>query len=315
MDVFCLGGFNMINISGFSAINWNEMESSDKYLNVIGCGYHKFITRDYSISRESGRSDYQLIYMINGSGWFTFKNENIEITAGNIIIYKPGEPQFYCYYFKDKPELYWIHFSGLNAKDTLEKLFLWENSAYFVGKNKECIELFKKIIFELNMKRLSYEFFATAYLLELFSNFSRLAVASENNSLPTGDDINKVIMEMHSTYNKNCKINEYAKKCNLSVSRFSHKFKSYIGKTPTQYITQIRINEAKYLLSYSSLNISEISYIVGYENPLYFSRIFKNETGLSPREFKKSWFLFEKNVISDYNDNRDSSTTNFPLSP
>jgi AraC-like DNA-binding protein len=297
----------MINISGFSSSIWNESEirNSDKHIMVIGCGYQKFVTRDYSISRDSGRADFQLIYIINGNGWFTFKNERIEISTGNVIIYKPNEPQFYSYYYKQKPELYWIHFTGSIIPETLKKLSLWQSSAFFVGKNAECMELFKKIMFELNTRKLSFEFYTSAYLLELLSCFSRLASANKDDTLSMFDDINKVIMQMHSTYNKNCEINVFAKECNLSKSRFSHKFKSYTGKTPTQYLTQIRINEAKYHLSYSSQTISEISFIVGYENPLYFSRIFKKETGMSPRNFRKSLFPYEKTELSDLNVNAD----------
>lgn len=56
--------------------------------------------------------------------------------------------------------------------------------------------------------------------------------------------------------------------------------------TPQQYITDIRVTKAKELLLYSSFNITEIASIVGYDNSFYFSRIFKKNTALSPREYK-----------------------------
>ena len=55
-----------------------------------------------------------------------------------------------------------------------------------------------------------------------------------------------------------------------------------------QYVVSVRINNAASLLGCSSYNINEVSNIVGYDNPLYFSRIFKKVKGVSPSEYKKS---------------------------
>lgn len=53
-----------------------------------------------------------------------------------------------------------------------------------------------------------------------------------------------------------------------------------------QYITSTRIARAQGLLESTDYNISEIASIVGYENPLYFSRIFKKLVGVSPRKYR-----------------------------
>lgn len=55
-----------------------------------------------------------------------------------------------------------------------------------------------------------------------------------------------------------------------------------------QYILSKRIYNAEILLRDPSYNVTEISRIVGYDNPLYFSRIFKKAKGLSPSEYRKS---------------------------
>ena len=55
-----------------------------------------------------------------------------------------------------------------------------------------------------------------------------------------------------------------------------------------QYILSKRIYNAEILLQNPSYNVTEVSRIVGYDNPLYFSRIFKKTKGLSPSEYRKS---------------------------
>ena len=73
----------------------------------------------------------------------------------------------------------------------------------------------------------------------------------------------------------------------MSVCWFIRSFKRYMGVTPMQYVTSIRINKAKELLKNTNYSIQEISGLVGYENPLYFSRIFRKQIGCSPSGYRK----------------------------
>lgn len=57
--------------------------------------------------------------------------------------------------------------------------------------------------------------------------------------------------------------------------------------TPAQYIQSLRMTNAQYLLEQSANNVSEIANIVGYDNPLYFSRLFKKHFGVSPAQYRK----------------------------
>ncbi|PZV80976.1 AraC family transcriptional regulator [Algoriphagus aquaeductus] len=83
-------------------------------------------------------------------------------------------------------------------------------------------------------------------------------------------------------------LEDVAEKANLSKEAFCRFFKLRTRKTFTQYLQQLRINEAQKLLQETELGISEIAYRVGFENLSYFNRSFKSITGKTPREFKKS---------------------------
>ena len=73
----------------------------------------------------------------------------------------------------------------------------------------------------------------------------------------------------------------------MSVNWFIHSFKSVMKVPPMQYIVSLRIAAAKGYLENSNKNIAEISATVGYDNALYFSRLFKKYTGLTPSEYRK----------------------------
>ena len=73
----------------------------------------------------------------------------------------------------------------------------------------------------------------------------------------------------------------------MSVSWFLRNFKQVTMKSPMQYILAIRINNAVSLLETTDYNVTEISTIIGYDNPLYFCRIFRKQKGISPSDFRK----------------------------
>jgi two-component system response regulator YesN len=81
-------------------------------------------------------------------------------------------------------------------------------------------------------------------------------------------------------------LNEIATQANLSASHFSAVFSQETCQTFKEYLTEIRINKAKELLRMTPLRSSDIAYQVGYNDPHYFSSVFKKNTGLSPIEFR-----------------------------
>jgi AraC family transcriptional activator of pobA len=82
-------------------------------------------------------------------------------------------------------------------------------------------------------------------------------------------------------------VNFIASELNLSSRYLSDLLKQETGKTAIELIHLYLISEAKNLLTGTHDSVSEIAYRLGFENPPYFSRLFKKETGMSPNEFKK----------------------------
>ena len=81
-------------------------------------------------------------------------------------------------------------------------------------------------------------------------------------------------------------LNEVAAQANLSASHFSAVFSQETRQTFKEYLTEVRMNKAKELLRMTTLRSADIAYQVGYNDPHYFSSVFKRNTGLSPIEFR-----------------------------
>lgn len=80
-----------------------------------------------------------------------------------------------------------------------------------------------------------------------------------------------------------------AQSLNLSTTQFYRKLKALTNQTPTQYIRDLRLKEARHLLKSTRMQIAEIAYKTGFSDPNYFSRAFHRFCGKSPRDFRKEW--------------------------
>lgn len=78
-----------------------------------------------------------------------------------------------------------------------------------------------------------------------------------------------------------------AKNCGLSRRRFNDLFKNCFDITPNRYIINLKIDYAKGLLKSGYISVSQTAMLCGFSDIYYFSKVFKTETGVSPREYKK----------------------------
>lgn len=85
----------------------------------------------------------------------------------------------------------------------------------------------------------------------------------------------------------NFSVDELARLSNMSLSSFKREFKKTFNDSPQNYINIQRINKAKDLLQNTNLNITEIAYDTGFNDPQYFTRLFTKNTGSSPSDFRK----------------------------
>ncbi len=101
------------------------------------------------------------------------------------------------------------------------------------------------------------------------------------------DIIKTAINQIESTYmSDTISLNTVAASAGMSPSYFSSIFSREMGRTFTEYLTEVRMEKAKELLACSSMKTSETGYAVGYKDPHYFSYIFKKMTGCSPKKYR-----------------------------
>ena len=279
-----------INVAYVDEENPN-LEDLSVPLRINNCGYYRVHTTPViETPHPEGRNDYQLLYISAGKGEFYFKgiNEPTIVTKGNMILFRPGEPQVYYYYAVDKTEVYWVHFTGWKVEEYLDRYELPKNeNVFYTGVSPDYPWIYNQMIRELQLQRVNYEDMISLYMHHIFITINRYIKEGRETKSDTINDIERAAHYFKDNYNKSISVEQYAAEHLMSVNWFIHSFKSVMKVSPMQYIISLRISMAKGYLENSTKNIAEISNEVGYENALYFSRLFRKYTGMTPTEYRK----------------------------
>ena len=125
-----------------------------------------------------------------------------------------------------------------------------------------------------------------ASLLELIYHISNASTQTEHTR--SSDIITETLAYININYNKQLTLDELAKKSGYSKSRFSHLFFETVGTSPIKYQNDIRLKTSCELLHSTNLTITEIAQSCGFNDSLYFTRIFKKKYKTSPTQYRLS---------------------------
>jgi two-component system response regulator YesN len=104
--------------------------------------------------------------------------------------------------------------------------------------------------------------------------------------------VKKALRYIHDNYQKALSLELIAEQIHVNPSHLSRTFKKELDEPVTEYINKIRIEKSKELLTVSGMLAYEAAEAVGFNDPAYFSQVFKKITGVSPKDFKNSGFHY-----------------------
>lgn len=164
--------------------------------------------------------------------------------------------------------------------------FSEENKLIKIVNNIGIMRVIQRIVNELEGKNSYYQYLVVMYYAELLVLIYRYM---SENYLPIcqNDVLKRAISFIRFNYHKDISINDVAIQADISERYLRSLFSQYLNISPLNYLNQIRINKSIELLRNTELSVKEICFQCGFQSPQYFSRIFKQQTGISPREVAK----------------------------
>lgn len=255
------------------------------YLTAIGyyprASYH-------DRERRSGSSQHILLYCVDGKGYIQIGKKNYELKPNTYFIIPKGVSHHYGTSNSDPWSIYWVHFSGDNSNHLLAR-YTRELGPEVqpVPYDEQRIELFNLIftMLENNYSTRNIEL-VNIKMQELLCSF--IYHEELYPSYYTTDYISSSIKFMKENLDHSYSIHELASKLNYSVSHYSDLFKKKTGCSPIHYFNQLKIQKSCQFLYFTDLNIKEICVKTGFEDPYYFSRMFKKLMGLSPSKYRST---------------------------
>lgn len=278
----------MYSNSGYYDSRREKAVSAETDFFVHCSGHYRLVSQECFITeRRSGTPNYQLLYVADGRTKFQIQGEMHTVSRGCCVLYRPYEPQYYEYHLSDHADVYWIHFSCDDRHPLLKQTGMDSGAVYEVGSHSDYVRLFERIILELQLKKEYFSESNTMRLQELLLLMARNRDRYSNPDFYTYyPQVEEAIRRFQQSPESNFTIKEYAKENKLNYYRFIDSFTRITGMAPRQYIISIRMSKARELLDNEAFSVADVAQLVGYENPLYFSRIFKKAVGMPPTEYR-----------------------------
>ncbi|AAM85662.1 arabinose operon transcriptional regulator AraC [Yersinia pestis] len=246
---------------------------------------------DFFIDRPGGMKGYILNLTIKGQGKIFDGENTIYSNPGDLLLFSPKSPHHYgrspnsdCWYHRwvyFRPRAYWA--------DWLE----WHSKTHEVGRlslpNNNLMLEFDRLFANIEQTQKSGRRFGEELGMNLLERL--LLRAMEEDPLSPQRIMDPRIIEACQFITGNLagelRIDEVARHVCLSPSRLAHLFREQVGINILRWREDQRVIRAKLLLQTTQEPIATIGRVVGYDDQLYFSRVFRKRVGVSPSDFRR----------------------------
>ena len=248
---------------------------------------------EYYFNVEKGRilNEFQLLYITNGNGVFTFGNnkQSCLITEGKMFFLMPGVWHTYKPLENSGWNEYWIGFKGdIVNKIVAEGFFINRPPVFNIGLNERIVDLYLKAIEIANEERAGYQQALSGIVMHILGLMYYRDKTRDFEDEELIKKINRAKVIMRESVYKSITPEDIAKTLNISYSGFRRAFKEFTGTSPSKYMVELKLNEAKLLLSTTAQSVKEIAYSLNFDNPDYFPVFFKKRTGFTPLEYRNN---------------------------
>ena len=241
----------------------------------------------------AARTHFLFHYVISGTGTLLADDSSghtntYQIKSGQGFMIFPGQINTYVADKKLPWEYVWLEFDGLRAKEALSIAGLSPDTPVYHANSYEMRDTMMQEMLYIakhgDMSPLHLIGHLYLFMDALTRSISSLRLTKGGRLRDFY--IHEAIAFIDQNFQNDISVEEIADNCGLNRSYFSKIFKEAIGRTPQAFLLNYRMTKAAELLKLTQLSISDISKAVGYDNPLHFSRAYKNVYGVSPREWR-----------------------------
>lgn len=278
------------------------MQQTHTDYNIFGISHQKGLQNDLKFHTHF---QYEIFIFYNGDCKYTIGNNMYDLTPGDILI-MDGSLMHRPFIFSDERfyDRSIVQFSSewiqpvlkvLKADDLLE-MFEENHFSILRSKNFSKIEELEQNVkaiegFIRDSKPIEVDTELKLELIHLLLKIKQMfQKINPSNSDKLGEKytfVQEAVQYVQKNYQESFNLDDVAKALNISKSYLVHLFKDLTGNTLMDYAMNYRLKQAMHMLAaYPDMKNKDICYVCGFKNESHFSRYFKKNTGLTPREFR-----------------------------
>lgn len=221
----------------------------------------------------------ELIYIIDGKMQIDVPGKKLSKGFYNLIVYPKSVMHQEFVNMQDHQEIVCL---GIEAQSETKL-----ETSFEISDNDGTIRwLMEQIYLESKQEYNERESILRAYITALYIKMSRYFENADSLRL---DFVGRCMSYIHDHILEDLTVEQLAAAVFVSPSHLARSFRQRTGMPPLSYIRSCRVNLARHALITTDENIEEIAVSAGFRDPKYFSRVFKMETGLCPREYRQEY--------------------------
>ncbi|MBQ8141277.1 MAG: helix-turn-helix domain-containing protein [Clostridia bacterium] len=270
--------------------------SSDRAPIMVNCAGSTVLRWNFKSVNDIGRADCYFLYLKTGTLNISIAEDKHTIHSGTLIIIPPNTPYAYWHTGTDELIYYWIHFTGSHANEMLRRFDISPLPLIrSIPQISSAIDYQMAKIFDIYIKKGQYRDSELSHCMDaILIEIAKGSITAENSQRRLETSIKYI----NNNYTSDITVPELAQMEFLSVSRYTALFKEIMNTSPYQYIINLRLNAACEMLRNSTLSITKIAELLGFQNCFFFSKLFKKHLNMSPLQYRKS----ESVMSADGND-------------
>ena len=263
-----------------------EKERTELFCRLRGIDVYK--GRAFLPADSTEHEEIEIKYIVSGRVHMLIGKDVVYADEGDVIFVNPYEHYSdilnaggCCCHIKIVP-------SALG----IDELFIPERSSgqrvKHLIKNPSLVKIIKSIVNECERQDAYFSLAVDGLIREAFAVILRNELsegtATEESKLKGYKTIEPAVIARRDDYKNTYTGEELSNMCSLTSQYFCRLFKKVMGITPVQFQTECRLTAAETLMKDKKMNMSEVASRVGFEDASYFSRVYRNSRGMSPRQ-------------------------------
>jgi len=235
---------------------------------------------------------HQIMFLKSGHGGCTYQGQTCRAGPGQAVFMNLHHPHDYWTDADDPWEMHYVRFDGPGVPQIYAALMATARSPVMTYASIPAMEQhFTQLYQLLKQQPPGFDAWVWHHLTGLIALIVEGLRSGSTSSLELGQTNQGVAAAMNflrGHHQESITVDDLARAAHMSRYHFTRRFKQATGFTPMEYLEKHRIGRAKELmLTEPNLRLSEIAHAVGYDDPAYFSRVFRKREGISSKAYRK----------------------------